>query len=208
MLMLNPSPLQEETGPPVRPGPTSMHCVRAEWCPLLEEKMKEKETSARYQAGQLPSDCKPLQDSTDTRMQRTHYSPGTVKSKKLAKGSQTKWSTCSTNFWALAWELDHVAHRTIIRKGVSRRIIKESRAYQALSCRCITCHKRCQEKFRIVVKKCCQNSCPNTFNNKICVHDKHVWQFSFLDTTRCFEETLDADRSAFYISWCRLKGKK
>lgn len=118
---------------------------------------------------------------------------------KLSKGSQTKRSTCSMNFWALAWELDHVAYRTIIRKGVSRLIIKELRAYQALSCRCITCHKRCQEKFRIVVKKSCQNSCPNTFNNKICVHDKHVWQLSFLDTTWCFEEPLHADRSAFRI---------
>lgn len=52
------------------------------------------------------------------------------KKKKLAKGSQTKQSTCSMNFWALVWELDHVAYRTIIRKGVSRLIIKELRAYQ------------------------------------------------------------------------------
>lgn len=108
--------------------------------------------------------------------------------------NKAKQSTCSMNFWALAWELDH---RTTIRKGVSRLIIKELRAYQALSCRYITCHKRCQEKFRIVVKKFCQNSCLNTFNNKICVHDKHVWQFGFLDTTSCFEETLHAGRSAF-----------
>lgn len=160
--------------------------------------MQEKVTNTRYQSCQLARGCKPLQDYTATRLQSTHYSPGTIKSKtKTAKGSQTKRSTCSVNFWALAWELDHVAYRTIIRKGVSRLIIKELRAYQALSCRCITCHKRCQEKFRIVVKKSCQNSCPNTFNNKICVHDKHVWQFSFLDTTWCFEVTLDADRSAF-----------
>lgn len=151
--------------------------------------MQDKVTNTRYQSGQLQSDCKALQDYTDTRIQSTHYFLGTIKSKrKLAKGSQTKRSTCSLSFCALAWELDQVAYRTIIRKGVSRLIIKELRAYQALNCRCITCHKRCQEKFRIVVKKSCQNSCLNTFNNKICVHDKHVWQFSFLDATQCFEE--------------------
>jgi len=125
----------------------------------------------------------------ECRAQTTLLAPWKAKITETAKQS-----TCSMNFWALAWEL---GHRTIIRKGVSRLIIKELRAYQALSCRYITCHKRCQEKFRIVLKKSCQNSCLNTFNNKICVHDKHVWQFGFLDTTSCFEETLHADRSAF-----------
>lgn len=98
----------------------------------MEEKVQGKVANARLQSGQLARDCKLLQVYSETGVQSTHYSPGTAKrkKKKLAKGSQTKQSTCSMIFWALAWELDHVAYRTIIRKGVSRLIIKELRAYQ------------------------------------------------------------------------------
>lgn len=44
--------------------------------------MQEKVTNARYQSGQLASNCKLLQDYTDTRMQSAYYSPDTVKSKR------------------------------------------------------------------------------------------------------------------------------
>lgn len=52
--------------------------------------MKEKVTNATYQSGQLASDCKPLQDYIDTRMQSAQYSPDTVKSKKISKRQPNK----------------------------------------------------------------------------------------------------------------------
>lgn len=80
--VLNPNPSREEIAPPIKPGPSSMHCMGAEQWPRMEEKVQEKVANARLQSGQLARDCKLLQDYPETRMQSTHYSPDTAKKKK------------------------------------------------------------------------------------------------------------------------------
>lgn len=128
--ILNPNPSQEEIAPAIKPAPSSIHCES--WAVTLDGGKVARKSGKCWTS--IRSASKRLQTAPGLHWERNaehSLLPDTAKrKKKLAKGNHTKQSTCSMNFWALAWESDHVAYRTIIRKGVSRLIIKELRAYQ------------------------------------------------------------------------------